>query len=1204
MAGAIGNLTTSAAGDWFAWNDVTAGDWIDLANWIDITTNQTPAVRLPGALDRVNFFGPTSAPWEISGQGESGTLTTSGNVTVLGALNTGTLVTSLGTLTIGAGATIAAQSASAVGNTLAPDELLVSGTGAALDVSGALSSFSGTIAAESGGTIKVGELILAGTSQVVTVDSLSSIGIGAAGSVAAGTLAIDSGHTLTGAGSVCAHIIDDGLISTAAILTLGNIGLGASGILLQSLAGTGTIEAQSGGSIIVRSNVGTVGPTFQLDGNAALTLETGVAAGNTIALRGNHNVLVLAIDVFGGIPPVAATVNGFNATDTLVLGNMPQTSLAFIPGTGESPGILDVFSGPTLVDAMPLTGDFAGQTFVVGQVSYDRQQVFLIPAPSTTPSAGTSHAASYVWNGPIIGDWNTAADWNDLTDAVSPAIIAPGSLDSVAINGWRGIPIFITGAGNAASVAADGNVTIMGSLNAGSLLAGTTLRGGTLAINSGATLRADAANTAIGDSIVISGPDGLLDIAGTLSSQTYGMALLASQGGVARLGSLHFSSAINVVQVDAASSVEIGTAGGAALGALTIDSGHTLQGSGWLESNVVDNGLIEVLSGSSPASPGTLEVQGSLTGNGTLSVDSNAILQLDDAVADTVAVHIAPGGELILQNPGTQITTPITDLSLGAEIALKVSIGKIIRAVAVTSPGTVTVTTDLTTYRLTNVGFDPGTFQHFSFSPIIATTLSFAVSGIAWTGATGDTAWGAAGNWSANQTPGATDPVFLLDNPGTITGSGTAQAVTIGTPGTASPASWIWNGLGLTLTGQANPSGLPSGIGFYSDAVLNGGTSASANATGSIGGPAGVRVAAQAGASVTTAGDSIGSGSGEFGMLLLSGASTRWTEQSGATVNGVAPGFLRLGSASGSNGAAGIADGATLSTGGLAILGQESGSSGNVQAMTGGVWSAHAGVTIGQSGTGAVTANGGSVIIAGQTTLGSAAGGSGTLLVTGAAGSLNNAGGIVVGAAGFGSLQVSDFGTRQHRLCNSARPEPWRNRDRRGDGLRDSRHRHADGRFGRHRWPLGAEPGHRPDQSRWPRRRAQRRRRRPGRIRWLRCLRHRRGFPVERHRRAGGGQRGCRGPVRHRRGCRRGRARCRRARRRHCRRERCHQHLRNRRRSGHHRFGDHWRRRRGRVVRAHRGRHGDRRRPDDRRGRRRFGQCGYRESIRHHQRRR
>ena len=94
---------------------------------------------------------------------------------------------------------------------------------------------------------------------------------------------------------------------------------------------------------------------------------------------------------------------------------------------------------------------------------------------------------------------------------------------------------------------------------------------------------------------------------------------------------------------DSASSIEIGTLGGAVSGALTVDQGATLSGQGDANAyaSVVNNGTIA-------AAGGTLLV-GGLSGTGLLSIGTGAVLELNGITGPGQSLAFAgPQGTLAL----------------------------------------------------------------------------------------------------------------------------------------------------------------------------------------------------------------------------------------------------------------------------------------------------------------------------------------------------------------------------------------------------------------------------------------------------------------------------------------------------------------------------------------------------------------------------
>jgi hypothetical protein len=79
-----------------------------------------------------------------------------------------------------------------------------------------------------------------------------------------------------------------------------------------------------------------------------------------------------------------------------------------------------------------------------------------------------------------------------------------------------------------------------------------------------------------------------------------------------------------LLDVDGTSSVEVGTAGGAAVGSITIDNGvtATVFGSSFQAPSIVDNGTIIVAAG------GGVSLHGSLSGNGQIEIASDAELDV------------------------------------------------------------------------------------------------------------------------------------------------------------------------------------------------------------------------------------------------------------------------------------------------------------------------------------------------------------------------------------------------------------------------------------------------------------------------------------------------------------------------------------------------------------------------------------------------
>ena len=236
---------------------------------------------------------------------------------------------------------------------------------------------------------------------------------------------------------------------------------------------------------------------------------------------------------------------------------------------------------------------------------------------------------TYAWIATSGGAWSLASNWNDLTDGIDPSLTVPGLQDSVVIAGPTGSTVqTLTGQGGVASASFAGNAMLAGSFSVGSVSMGAAGAGGLLDVGAAATL--DVGTLTVGSGSLISSGTGsdLVAVRAVLGAgQSGGGAaacnLDATNGGCVQIASLTMNAGSAALYVDTNSSIEIGTLGGAALGALTVDAGSTLSGQGDADgyANVVNNGTIA-------AAGGTLLV-GALSGQGHLSIGSGAVLMLN-----------------------------------------------------------------------------------------------------------------------------------------------------------------------------------------------------------------------------------------------------------------------------------------------------------------------------------------------------------------------------------------------------------------------------------------------------------------------------------------------------------------------------------------------------------------------------------------------
>lgn len=202
---------------------------------------------------------------------------------------------------------------------------------------------------------------------------------------------------------------------------------------------------------------------------------------------------------------------------------------------------------------------------------------------------------TFSWVGTVSTDWNTPANWADITSGQTPAIAVPGSLDVVIITNDD----TLSGNGSAASVviAADTwrPVTDLGNLDVGTLAVGFP---DALSINSGATIHAgtvaDLGNIAVGGSNAVLLVDGTITV--DPGAQSMFSGLTAWNNGKIEADSL------NLVQGEVSDggfgTIEIGNQGTANAEGLTVDPGHMVSGTGLIDTPMIVNGVILAASGS------------------------------------------------------------------------------------------------------------------------------------------------------------------------------------------------------------------------------------------------------------------------------------------------------------------------------------------------------------------------------------------------------------------------------------------------------------------------------------------------------------------------------------------------------------------------------------------------------------------------------
>ncbi len=808
--------------DDYVWTAAGPGAWNVAANWRDSSRGTGAASIAPGVNDLVTVTGGASEFLVIAGPGNAASLAVAGALALSGAENIGTL--SIGTtaapavVDLMAGAVMRAQAAGVVYGGCD-----VSGQGASLAVAGTLLLGGGplgiglptaALAVSNGAAVTLAGLTMGGGSGAsVTTDPTSSVVIGTAAGTA-GAVTVAAGATLSGNGSVdpFADILDNGLIEAT----------GAGGTLtLGTLSGGGTLLIDAGATM-------------------ALMAPTSVA----IDFAAQNGSLSPTLDLVSELALPTGTLSGFGPGDVIdVLGD-PITSVA-IARNSSGPSILTLFYGSTIIGRLSLLGGFAHQVFVAEPDATDGTDIVVVQQAGGGGGGGTGNTDTLEWTTPGSGNWSRASNWTDLTTG-GTATAAPGAENLVIVDGPTGGSVqALGGPGTCSSLAFTGNTLLNGAFAATTLTIGTSSAAGTLDEVAGDTLGATNAALAYGElSLTGNGTDAA--VSGTLTVGGVGTALLTVTGTASVQAGALVLEAGGSVSTDATGSVEVGTLGGAAAGAVTIDPGCSVSGAGTLNAagSVVDNGTLV-------AQGGTLTV-GAFSGAGTLDIGTEATLVLATADPSAGACQIMfQGGGATLELAGA-LTGGGAD-PLPCIIAGFVPGDAILSANSPITGVSLAQGTTLGTLTLTYGGVTVATLllagnfagELFGVQPDgtgseITVTQSTSGTGPAagtttpddylWTGAAGS-AWNNAANWddtSASQTPALVAPG--LNDLVTITGAGGGGFLTVQGPADAASLTLAGN---VALSGTFAAGTLAVGAGIL---ALGAGTAVSAYTADAWGG--------------------------------------------------------------------------------------------------------------------------------------------------------------------------------------------------------------------------------------------------------------------------------------------------------------------------------------------------------------------------------
>jgi hypothetical protein len=501
-------------------------------------------------------------------------------------------------------------------------------------------------------------------------------------------------------------------------------------------------------------------------------------------------------------------------------------------------GAYEVISGGGSAAEILQTGLVAlsGSYGVVGLLSVGTPETVAAPSSLLLEAGSALQAGSVALNSGTITLGGASLSVSGTMTAGLPAgFVLPN--ESLYLNGSSGV----------VSVGSGGSLTVVGGLAvaSGGLVVGGTLAHATLgalslgsapsagvvngagdytvpydlgslaglSIGAGGTVTVAESVTEPDGVIAVSGTQALLDVGGTWTLQggvggIAGYSLDAIGGGVVRAGGLAFAAfGANAVAAsfytDSVSTVEIGTLGGAAAGALTVDAGATVSAATsalLLAPLIVDNGVISVTGG-------TLTLNGPVSGSGTLLVGADAALRLNGSVSASASIVLSG------MHAGLEIGVG-TVFNDGSYTLAPYPIASAIRGFAA-GDSLMFVATVATGATYVPTGVNLGMLELFNgITQVAAVTLAGSYAGnrfflsattngaevvsilpvesrtLVWTGALGGD-FADPLNWNdtsdgtdpAVSPPGSIDVAAFTNAGGVITGGGTAVALSFGGDG-------------------------------------------------------------------------------------------------------------------------------------------------------------------------------------------------------------------------------------------------------------------------------------------------------------------------------------------------------------------------------------------------------------------------------------
>jgi len=627
--------------------------------------------------------GSISAVLADAGIPSSLTKTTSGTVTLSGVdTYTGGTAIDAGTLALGVANTLSASGA-------------VSVSGGTLDLAG-FNDTVGSVTLSSGAIVDSGgPATLTARSYSVEDGTINAVlgGAGVAltkisdGSPSGGTVTLTAANTYTGLTSVNGGTLNvstvhagGGAFAVADGATL-VVNLGAAG---QSLVSSGLTLGTSSGAVLT-INLGSLGNA------TAPVISTGA-----LTLNGTDTINVSSSNLSVGEFPLISYTGSIGGTGTLVLGTLPARVTANLDTSVPNEIQLDVtnFQIPVWTGAINGNWDIDDGSGTVGTLNW---------RVGTNTPTGYYQGGAVGTDSVIFDDTATGTKTVNLTTTLTPISITVNN-DTLASDTYT-----FTGAGEisgATTLTKEGTGTlILANTGANNYSGTTTISGGVLQAGDGATAGAGQLGTG---NIVLSG--GTLELFRplgdnfTLPNAISGNGTLEQEGGNTATvtgNNLSFSGSI----IAGAGTLKLGSANGFGSAIVTVDTGGTVDVTGYNVSNTLNlnGGTVTAISGTGTTLSGSI----TLSSGSTFDVAVSSTLTVSGVIGGSVGLVKTDSGLLVISG-NNNYAGPTTIGAGNVQVGNANALGSSSGAVTVESGGVL----DLAGYGITqSVELNGGTLR-------------------------------------------------------------------------------------------------------------------------------------------------------------------------------------------------------------------------------------------------------------------------------------------------------------------------------------------------------------------------------------------------------------------------------------------------------------------------------------------------------------